>query len=81
MPSGWRPGNGFVRGWLAADGTLTDAGHASRDAVETRTDELALVCWDRLGEDTCTRLRELVRPFSHAIVEQGFPFATVWDED
>ncbi len=70
-----------ARGWLAGDGTLTAAGRASRDAVEARTDELALVCWERLGEDACTRLRELVRPFSRAIVEQGFPFANVWDED
>jgi hypothetical protein len=70
-----------ARGWLADDGTLTDAGRASRDAVESRTDELALVCWERLGEDACTRLRALVRPFSRAIVEQGFPNAGVWDEE
>ena len=70
-----------ARGWLADDGTLTAAGRASRDAVEARTDELALVCWDRLGEDACTRLRQLVRPFSRAIVEQGLPFANVWDEE
>jgi hypothetical protein len=70
-----------ARGWLAGDGTLTDAGRASRDAVEARTDELALVCWERIGEDACTRLRELVRPLSRAIVEQGFQFANVWDED
>ncbi len=69
------------RGWLSDDGTLTEAGRASRDWVETRTDELALVCWERLGEDACTRLRELVRPFSRAIVEQGFPFANAWDDD
>jgi hypothetical protein len=70
-----------ARGWLADDGTLTEAGRASRDSVEARTDDLALVCWERLGEDACTRLRELVRPFSRAIVEQGFPFANAWDED
>jgi hypothetical protein len=70
-----------ARGWLADDGTLTDAGRASRESVEARTDELALVCWERLGEDACTRLRELVRPFSRAIVEQGFQFANVWDEE
>jgi hypothetical protein len=70
-----------ARGWLADDGTLTETGRASRDWVEARTDELALACWERLGDDACARLRELVRPFSRAIVDQGFQFANVWNED
>jgi hypothetical protein len=70
-----------ARGWLAEDGTLTDAGRASRDWVENRTDELALVCWERLGDEACSRLRELVRPFSRTIVEQGFAFANAWDDE
>jgi len=69
-----------VRGWLAADGSLTDAGRASRNWVEQRTDELALVCWRRIGERNCERLRALVRPFSRVIVEQGFAFARPWEE-
>ncbi len=70
-----------ARGWINDDGTFTDSGHTSRDWVEQRTDELALVSWERIGEDTCTRLRELVRPFSRAIVEQGLDFARAWDEN
>ena len=27
--------------------------------------------WRHLGDEGCTRLRELVRPFSRAIVESG----------
>jgi hypothetical protein len=69
-----------ARGWLADDGSLTDAGRASRDWVEQRTDELMLPCWERIGDDGCARLRELVRPYSRAIVDQGFLSASVWDD-
>jgi hypothetical protein len=48
------------RGWLDA---------AQR--VEDRTDVLALPAWERLGEEGCRRLRELVRPLSKAVVEGG----------
>src|SRR6478735_423547 len=41
------------RGWLADDGTLTEAGAASRQRVEDTTDRLALVCWEPLGEERC----------------------------
>jgi hypothetical protein len=60
-----------TRGWLDDDGGLTDAGRADRDELEARTDELAMAPWRHLGEEGCTRLRELVRPFSRAIVESG----------
>jgi hypothetical protein len=59
------------RGWLAADGTLTDAGRAHRQWVEDRTDQLAVAPWQHLGLEGCTRLRELVRPRSKAIVASG----------
>jgi hypothetical protein len=68
------------RGWLAADGSLSADGLAARAWVEDRTDELALACWERLGASKCERLRELVRPFSRTIVDQGFAFARPWDE-
>jgi hypothetical protein len=65
------------RGWLGPDGGLTDAGRAHRRWVEDRTDELAVAPWQHLGVDGCTRLRELVRPFSKAIVASGsFGFET-----
>ena len=68
------------RGWLAADGSLSENGRAARTWVEDRTDELALSCWEGLGEEKCNRLRELVRPFSRTIADQGFAFARPWDE-
>jgi hypothetical protein len=70
-----------ARGWLAIDGTLTPAGQKSRQWVEDRTDELMLACWERLGEDRCARLRQLVRPFSRAIAADAFDFGTNhWDD-
>ena len=59
------------RGWLDESGALTDEGGARRDAIERRTDELALSAWEAIGEDGCARLRELVRPLSKAIVANG----------
>jgi hypothetical protein len=59
------------RGWLDATEAFTDEGSAVRQRIEDRTDELALPAWERLGEDGCARLRELVRPLSKAIVEGG----------
>ncbi|HZN14682.1 MAG TPA: hypothetical protein VFB78_10470 [Acidimicrobiales bacterium] len=59
------------RGWLAADGSLTDAGRAHRAWVEDRTDALAAPAYATIGEDGCGRLRELVRPWSRAFVASG----------
>jgi Helix-turn-helix family len=70
-----------ARGWLASNGTLTPAGQKSRQWVEDRTDELMLVCWERIGEDECARLRELVRPFSRAIASDAFDFGpSLWED-
>ncbi len=60
-----------ARGWLDVEGNLTEAGRSHRLDLEARTDELAMAPWRRLGEDDCARLRDLVRPFSRAIVESG----------
>lgn len=59
------------RGWLDADGAFTAVGRAHRQGVEDRTDEVALGPWHHLGVDGCDRLRQLVRPFSRAIVASG----------
>jgi hypothetical protein len=59
------------RGWLDDAERFTDEGRAVRQRVEDRTDELALPAWERLGEDGCARLRDLVRPLSKAIVDGG----------
>ncbi len=59
------------RGWLDGDGSLTDTGRGARQAVEDRTDQLAVAPWAHLGRPGCDRLRELVRPLSRAIVASG----------
>ena len=59
------------RGWLDDAEGFTDEGRAVRQRVEDRTDVLALPAWERLGDDGCARLRELVRPLSKAIVDGG----------
>ena len=59
------------RGWLDDAEQLTEQGRVVRQRVEDRTDVLALPAWERLGEDGCARLRELVRPLSKAIVDGG----------
>jgi len=57
-----------ARGWLRADGSFTEQGRAHRQRVEDLTDVLALPAWERLGEQGCARLRELVQPLSDAVV-------------
>jgi hypothetical protein len=57
------------RGWLADDGSLTADGRERRQAVEDRTDALAVSAYEALGDDGCARLRTLARPWSKAVVE------------
>jgi hypothetical protein len=60
-----------AKGWLSEDGTLTDDGRLARAEIEARTDEAALLPWLALGDGRCDRLRELVRPWSKALVGSG----------
>jgi hypothetical protein len=69
------------RGWLDDDGGLTALGAAERESVEDLTDRLALPCWEVLGEDACTRLRELVRPWSKAIAAAAFGGHIAFDDE
>ncbi|MDZ7733199.1 MAG: hypothetical protein U5R31_08825 [Acidimicrobiia bacterium] len=59
------------RGWVDATGAFTDEGRATREAIESETDELAVVAYEPLGDDGCRRLRELARPRSKRIVDSG----------
>ena len=59
------------RGLVDAAGAFTGNGAAMRQRIEDRTDVLALPAWEALGEDGCNELRELVRPWSRAIVDSG----------
>ena len=56
------------RGLVDDDGTFTTDGAAFRQAIEDRTDLLAMAPWLHLGEDGCDELRALVRPLSKAVV-------------
>jgi hypothetical protein len=69
------------RGWLDAGGRLTDAGREAREALERRTDELAMAPWRHLGPAACARLRALARPLSEALIASGdFPVTpSYWD--
>ncbi len=59
------------RGWLDETGKLTGRGWAGRNAVEERTNELAMPPWYHLGEERLARLLELVRPLSGLVIERG----------
>ncbi|MBD0747853.1 SCO6745 family protein [Streptomyces sp. CBMA152] len=62
------------RGLLDADGELTAAGTALREAVEDRTDRLDLAPYALLGEADVARLTELARGFLMTALAAGaFP--------
>jgi len=56
------------RGLVDDDGGFTDEGRTFHQAIEERTDLLAMAPWLRLGEDGCDELRALVRPLSKAVL-------------
>jgi hypothetical protein len=56
-----------ARGWVDEGGHLTETGRAHRQSVEDRTDALALAPYAAIGEDGCTRLRALARPFAKEV--------------
>ena len=54
------------RGWVAADGQLTNAGQAAHDAVEDATDRAAARPWARLGADATAELAGVLTPLAKA---------------
>jgi hypothetical protein len=60
-----------ARGIVHDDGSFTDDGRALREHIEDRTDHLGLQPYEAIGDDGCAELRELVRPWSKAIVSGG----------
>ena len=74
-PDEWEAASAGLRdrGLLDTKGSLTEAGRTARQRVEDRTDERAMAAWERIGALGCQRLREIVRPFSKAIVDDAFP--------
>ncbi|HEX2382225.1 MAG TPA: hypothetical protein VHI95_06290 [Acidimicrobiales bacterium] len=56
------------RGLVGEDGAFTEDGDGFRQAIEDRTDLLAMAPWLHLGDTGCDELRALVRPLSKAVV-------------
>jgi hypothetical protein len=72
----WSDAAGRLRrqGLLDAQGSLTEAGHALREQVESDTDRMATEPWDRLGESRTRRLVDLARSLSRVVTGNGaFP--------
>ena len=54
------------RGWVGADGQLTNAGQAAHDAVENATDRAAARPWARLAPETTAGIAEALTPLAKA---------------
>ncbi|MDG4836327.1 hypothetical protein O7631_07345 [Micromonospora sp. WMMD967] len=64
------------RGWLAADGTVTEHSRVEFEAVEEATDRAARHPWEALTPDETDRLRELLEPIArsgHTLLPEGSP--------
>ncbi len=59
------------RGWIDEESQLTDVGIAAREDIEAHTDRLGLGPWEHLGDEGTERLRQLVNPWTKAIVDAG----------
>ncbi len=64
------------RGWLEADGTLTDEGRARREAIECHTDRLAREPYERLGPEGLERLIGLTAIYIERLRQGGI--TTQW---
>lgn len=65
------------RGWLDGAGELTDAGRDVKQAIEDRTDALALGALDALTDDEITALFRVLTPITRQVVAAGdVPAAT-----
>jgi hypothetical protein len=60
-----------ARGWLDEDDAFTPLGAEVRQRIEDTTDRLALPAWEAIGEHGASRLRQLVRPLSTAVIDGG----------
>lgn len=60
-----------ARGWLDADGGLTEAGRAEHRAIEDATDAAARQPWDVLGPDRTAHVFDLLDPIATRFREAG----------
>ncbi len=59
-----------ARGWLNADGTVTEGGIAARDQIEVETDEQCVALWAPIGNGV-HRLASLIAPINDAFTAAG----------
>jgi hypothetical protein len=71
------------RGWIADgdDLTMTPEGFKRREAIEDRTDELAVPAYDAIGTEGCERLAALGMEITRVLQDGGFalPMPSVAD--
>ncbi|MCK9897955.1 hypothetical protein MXD60_25775 [Frankia sp. AgB32] len=60
-----------ARGWLDADGAVTDAGTAACEKIEIETDERCAELWARIGATAACRLASLLTPITDAFTAAG----------
>ncbi|WP_254405849.1 hypothetical protein [Streptomyces sp. AC627_RSS907] len=60
-----------ARGWLDADGTVTDAGTTARERIEAETDEHCAELWGPIGDAGARRLASLLTPIGEAFTAAG----------
>ncbi|WP_449657838.1 SCO6745 family protein [Streptomyces lancefieldiae] len=60
-----------ARGWLDADGTVTDAGTTARERIEAETDEHCARLWEPIGDAGARRLASLLAPIDDAFTAAG----------
>ena len=60
-----------VRGWTAADATMTPEGVEARNAIEKDTDRLCEPIWKPIGDEGAARFCELIMPIHNAIDAAG----------
>ncbi|MFI6337308.1 hypothetical protein [Streptomyces sp. NPDC050535] len=60
-----------ARGWLDADGNVTDAGTAARERIEAETDAHSAALWAPIGDAGARRLASLITPVNDAFTAAG----------
>ncbi len=63
----------IARGWLTTNATVTDAGIAAREQIETETDEHCATLWTPIGDTGARRLTALLTPIDDAFTAAGTP--------
>jgi hypothetical protein len=60
-----------ARGWVDADGAMTDVGLAERERIEVETDRLCAPVWASVGDHGAARFAALIAPIHEAMAAAG----------